>query len=216
MLKIPQIQEIKEDSFETIETAFSGAPAWVMHTLRNAPDPYPPGEVRLGWNRDSLVLLATLPDVDVRTEVTADQQPVWSLGDVFEIFVKRASQPGYHELHAAPNGYRMQLWFPSDKTLHALREVKDGWRKQLIDEPLFDFQTYMDPDQARWKVFVRLPWKTVAGASSERSDIWQLSCCRYDYREDLAEPVLESTSAHFSVLNFHHIPDWQYIRIERE
>ena len=70
-----------------------------------------PATVQIGWQPNHLYILAELTDDDVYTEATGFNEPLWTLGDAFEMFLK---PPGdaYLELHVAPGNRVMQLRFP--------------------------------------------------------------------------------------------------------
>ncbi len=44
--------------------------------------------MRLGWNAAGLWVLATMDDDSIVSRATGNNQRLWNLGDVFEIFVR--------------------------------------------------------------------------------------------------------------------------------
>lgn len=212
MTELPHLDEINEENWEALESAFARAAVWPMHILVPHPRDYGAGEVRLGWHENALVIFADLPDVDIRTDARENHEAMWLLGDVFEIFVKREAFDPYFELHVTPNNHCLQLRFPDAQALGALSETKGSWRDFIVTDPVFSYRARVDAAAKKWQVFARVPWKSLAGDSPVKPESWKLSCCRYDYRSDLEKPVLCSTSLH-EVLNYHRQSDWQLVGV---
>jgi len=71
---------------------------------------------------------ADLPDDHVESRSIAYRQPMWKLGDVFEIFIARRRSPLCPELHITPNNHRRHLrWTVKDFGL-----VRD--KKKTVDD----------------------------------------------------------------------------------
>lgn len=148
-----------------------------------------PGTVRLAWSVDALLVLADLHDDEVRTSATADNQRLWELGDVFEIFLQAEGNDAYTELHVAPNGIRMHLRFPEN----------------LPVTPV-GFQASANLTATGWRVEARIPAEVCGLPRFEAGTILRVSFCRYDAGAG-APPVLSTSAAHPAV-SFHHPDEW--------
>jgi hypothetical protein len=155
------------------------------------------GRVRFGWRPDALWVLAEM-EGEGRTIAQRNNEELWLLGDVFELFLARATEPDYLELHAAPNGVTLQLRFPDAAAVHALRAdlgesatqlyvVDCGWRPQICNS------------HQGWQVLAHVPMALEAGTQL------QLACGRYDYGS--GEAVISNT-APLHKPNFHRRADW--------
>lgn len=148
-----------------------------------------PGTVRLAWSGDALLVLADLQDDEVRTSATADNQRLWELGDVFEIFLQVEGSAAYAELHVAPNGARMHLRFPEN----------------LPVTPV-GFPASANLNDGGWRVEAKVPADVCGLARFEAGRKLRVSFCRYDAGTD-APPVLSTSAAHPAV-SFHRPEDW--------
>src|SRR5690606_5596227 len=86
----------------------------IPQTLHQAWRPTPesglhPAQVWLAATEDRFVVLAELEDHDIITSAIRHNDPLWDLGDVFEIFVRHTKRPEYYEFHTAPNGVTLDL-----------------------------------------------------------------------------------------------------------
>lgn len=155
------------------------------------------GRVRFGWRPDAFWLWAEMDGAGTTT-AQRDNEELWTLGDVFELFLARAAEPEYLELHAAPNGLKLQLRFPDAAAVRSLRAHKGeaatqfhladcGWRPQICNGP------------HGWQVLARVPMSLQAGAQL------QLACGRYDYGSGKA---VISNSAPLHRPDFHRRVDW--------
>lgn len=168
---------------------------------------FQPGTVWLAATEDALLVFARLTGSAARTAATADNQWLWELGDVFEIFVQSYGGDGYFEFQIAPNGRLLQLHYPS-----AGAPRHEGLARYLRSDRLLEFATHHDAAAREWRIAARLPIahllpaRTLAGAAE-----WRLACCRYDYAAD-GSFVLSST-APLSRPDFHRIGEWSRLSI---
>jgi len=72
-----------------------------------------PGRVRTGWTRTTLIVAAELEDADIFNPTTAFNDPAFTTGDVFEIFLRPETQEAYYEFHISPHNQQFQLRIPS-------------------------------------------------------------------------------------------------------
>ncbi len=152
------------------------------------------------------MVLASLKDDTIFTGATANNQHLWSRGDVFEIFVRDLERNEYLELHIAPNGHRLQLRFPDDQAIGRLPKGPMTLEDYMVDAPLFEFSTRTVP--GGWDVWARIPVASLRSAQENTTGMSLLaSFSRYDYADEKTPPVLSSTSAH-TVLNYHRQQEW--------
>lgn len=153
--------------------------------------------MRLGWNASGFWVLAAMDDDSIVSRATGNNQRLWNLGDVFEIFVRDLSGEEYLELHTDPNGHWLQLRFASERIFPKLktREVKID--DLLVEEPLFHSKARVRDGG----------WDVLACVTGLRGRTLRASFSRYDYGETAGDPVLSSTSAHREV-NFHDQTGW--------
>lgn len=165
------------------------------------------GTAWLAATDDALLVFAKLTGSGARSSATQDNQWLWELGDVFEIFVQSYGGEGYFEFQIAPTGHCLQLHYPA---VGAPRQ--DGIDRYLRRERLIEFTSHHDAKADEWRVAVRLPVANLlparkAGAGTE----WRMACCRYDYAAD-GSFILSST-AQLSRPDFHRVGEWSRVSI---
>ena len=167
-------------------------------TWRDEPSPgFREGEVRVGWNAAGLWVLATMTDDHIVTQATGNNQRLWTLGDVFEIFLRDLSGEEYLEMHTDPNGYTLQLRFPSERIFPLMKARQFKVDDLMVSEPLFRAQARVRESG----------WDVIACVTAVRGRSLRASFSRYDYSAVGGKPVLSSTSAHQEV-NFHDQSGW--------
>lgn len=180
---------------------FDSALEMPLHYLRGPQDQFKPASVRLGWNNGHLLVLATMQDIDVYTRVTADNQDLWDLGDVFEIFMRDSATEEYFELHTSPTGHRLQLKFQSAQNILDLRDGVDKLENFVMTEDILFSQVRTTTEGWQALCVVKWPYPDMAGRAAT------ISLSRYDYTQGQEEPVLSSTSLH-QVVNYHRQEEW--------
>ena len=78
-----------------------------------------PGHVGLAATAGALLVFAELTDDCIHTLATADHEPLWERGDVFEIFLQSFGADQYFELQIAPLGHRLHLHYPRSGAVRA-------------------------------------------------------------------------------------------------
>lgn len=191
-----------------LRSAFSGAPCLELgQPWRDVPEKaFLAGTVRLGRSSGSLLILADLPDLSLRTLAVANNQRLWELGDTFEMFLRDPARAEYLELHVCPAGHRLQLRFPSAEAVATIRREKKDPLAHAVDEALFGYSAV--PDEKGWLVFADIPFASI---SPDPFRTLLASFGRYDYGED-GPPVLSSTSPH-PVPDFHRQEEWTRISL---
>lgn len=204
LMDVPRMPLFDENDWNAAEEAFGGAPALpFLQGWRETPEPdFRGGEVRLGWNAAGMWVLARMDDECVFTRASGDNQKLWALGDVFEIFVRDLAGEEYLELHTAPNGHRLQLRFPSERVFPEIEAKRMRLEELMVTEPLFR-STVRE---------VAGGWEVLAGVTAVKGPALRASFSRYDYRDARSAPVLSSTSAHREI-NFHGQGAWRDLHL---
>jgi hypothetical protein len=179
--------------------ALDFAQAW-----REAPEPgLRPGKVWLATTPTAFAVLAELADDDIATAAQRHNDPLWDLGDVFEIFTRHVARSEYFEFHMAPNGVTLDLRYPR---LYASRA--NGVEPYMLDRPRFSARVRAEPELHRWRVAAELPVRELVPAGLARAaGEWQFSFSRYDCGPG-RPPIFSSTSPHRRP-DFHEGRDWR-------
>lgn len=209
----PPVFHIRHGDFAAATKCLNGDP-WIMQQawLATEEDALRAAMVRFGWEPDALWVLAELPDDFITSRSTGHNQDMWTLGDVFEIFIARRGSPFYLELHVTPHNHRLHLRLPND----GLEKIRSG-QSTLNDfrrSPLaFDSWVQTSTDLNQWHVLARIPAKILPdGQSFAAGQSLELSFSRYDAGPDGAPDVLSSTSAHRE-LNYHRRHEWREVTL---
>lgn len=197
-----------EANLDAVRAAFRPAPCCVLQQAwqEKASPGFLPATVWAGWQADSLWIYAELMDVDIFTQASATNQRLWELGDVFEFFLRPASQESYVEFQIAPNNQYAQFRYPDRAALEQAR--KHGFARAMIPEKIFSSRTWIRETEACWHILLRIPAATVGISTlSLAGQQWRFSCGRYDYTRGMREPVISSTSLHVRA-DFHRQEEW--------
>lgn len=215
MIACGELREFSTDDCETVREAFRSAAslsfrqAWlpVME-----PD-FASAAVRIGWRNQSLFLFAELNDRGMFNRAAAHNEPMWQLGDTFEIFVRPAGQSAYCEFQVTPNNHRLQLRYANAEAVAVARQ-SGSLENALIQGELFHSKTWRRPEVDQWFVFAEIPAKSVCDHVQALSGCtWQISFGRYDYQPGRVAPVISSTSAHAEP-DFHRLNEWSRIEFQ--
>lgn len=170
--------------------------------------------IRVGWRDSALVLFAELTDVDIFTRATTDNQRLWELGDVFEIFLRPKTQESYVEFQIAPNNKCLQLRYPNAQAVAHARKLGTA-DHLLIHQKAFFSSTWICAEDHKWFVFAKIPIKTICDGVNLLPDVeWLFSFSRYDYTHNANSPVISSTSRHKKA-DFHRQLEWGELRFEK-
>ena len=162
------------------------------------------GSACVGAAEDGLSFYTCFTDSDIFSQATADNQRMWTLGDVAEFFVKPGGERSdYWEIHITPNGFLMDLHIP-DRDRFTAGEVT--WEEVIAPASGTLRRVWRLED--RWAVEIRIPWKafgldSAPGPGTE----WSFAVCRYNYNGGLEDPEHSST-AHLTTLGFHQWEDY--------
>ncbi len=151
------------------------------------------------YSRGALEVEAELEDDEVYSDATADNQRTWELGDAFEVFVRRADEVAYSEVHVTPNGHKLHLRF---------EDFDQHRRIASIDEVAADpslIEATVETLADGWRARLRIPFPCPQGSALA------LSFCRYDASRG-REPVLSTSSPH-PVIAFHRPTEWTLVTV---
>lgn len=211
VIRIPLLSSFDISDWAAISAAFEHAPllkmgqAWRGVLEKN----FRGAEVRVGWREGAVLVFARMTDDCCFTGATGDNQRLWELGDVFEMFVKDAERQEYFEFHITPRGHRLQLRFPNNAAVGQLRSREVKLADFMIDEIAFNFKVR---DTANgWEAFAELP-NELFGWDKTPGHALLASFSRYDYGDKGDDPVLSSTSDHVE-LNYHRQEEWKRLVI---
>lgn len=185
MQPAPRAIRIPRLSAETDGALFHLAQPWRAHPEEK----FRAGTVRLAWVPGTLIARADLQDDDVRTTAAADNQNLWELGDVFEIFLQAEGSPGYTELHVAPNGKKLHLRFPG----------------KIPGDPA-GFAASAAAIPGGWRIEALIPPGICGLPDFHAGQHLRVSFCRYD-ASGAGTPVLSTSSPH-RVISFHRPEEW--------
>lgn len=189
-----------EPSWDSLSD-FDNALEMPLHYLRGPKERFLPGNVRIGWSGNRFLVLATMTDEEVYTDSKADNDELWDLGDVFEIFFRDHATDEYFELHTSPAGHRLLLRFPGPQSILDLRDGVGKLTDFMFTGDMLTSQTRKTADG--WQVLAAVEWPQ----SPLEGRTALISLCRYDYTRGQEEPILSSTSLH-EVVNYHIQEDW--------
>ena len=179
----------------------------MQQAWREQPDEkFTPAFVQVGWRGDDFLVFGQLTDNLLYTSATEDNQILCDYGDVFEMFLGDAAGQSYVEFHIAPNGKRLQLFWPDSETYRKVGNKEAAISSFLVDQPIFHFSQWVEGDIwcicASVPVAVFLPPGTALEGRTLRA-----SFSRYDYSSAAEPPVHSSTSPHV-VPSFHRQQEW--------
>ena len=209
IIRCGQLPDFDDADLAAVRAAFASATPCAMgqEWRVELEHDFAPGQVRVGWRLDELLVFAELTDRDIFSHATGDNQRMWELGDTFEMFLRPSSQTEYCELHVTPNNHRLQLCFPDATALERLR-ASGRIDEFVLPSGVFHSRTWVQPENQKWFVFAAVPARMVCDQAQLISGArWHFSFSRYDYRRGDAEPVISSTSPH-PVASFHRQEEW--------
>jgi hypothetical protein len=179
------------------------SPLVLQQTWRSSPESgLLSSQVWLGATKDRFVVLAEMEDSDIGTAALRHNDPLWKLGDVFEVFVRHIERPDYFEFHTAPNGVTLDLHYPM---LYASRA--GGVAQYMMTEPCFTATVGCEPKLNRWRAVIEIPvGGLVPREYLSTPSVWQFSFCRYDCGP--GRPAVVASNSPHAVADFHRAEDW--------
>ncbi len=164
---------------------------------------FQPTVVDVSWNEQELTIRASLEDETVTSSSTRDNQKMWELGDVFEMFLQLEGRRGYIELHVTPNNHRLHLKLPGPSGLDATGRTR-AFHEMLV-EPV-GFESRVERIPGGWRVEARVPPEAFGMRRFDAGTRMAMSFCRYDAGGG-RETVASSSSPH-PVFSFHRPAEW--------
>ncbi len=211
-ISVPKAGKYHPEDQSEILAAFQSAPSLLMgqEWNENLEERFRPATVKVLWQEDELRVLAELDDEILFTRATENNQHIYLLGDVLELFLRDLCGEKYAELHVAPNGKQLQLVFPNASQIVEIRARRASITELFVPEPLFSFTQWENP--GKWFVHARVPVAAFTGGKdSLLGREWLASFSRYDYSSTEEKPVCSSTSPH-KISNFHDQEAWALLR----
>jgi len=166
--------------------------------------PQEAGVARIGVTPTGLSVQVRYEDSDIFSTATANQQRMWQLGDVVEVFVKPGlDRSDYWEVHVTPNDFLMDLHIPSRA---GMQSGEHTWEDIISPESGTAYQALVA--DGWWSAELTIPWSAfgVTGIPAPGTT-WQFAVCRYNYNGGLEDPELSST-APLTKRSFHLYEDY--------
>ena len=162
------------------------------------------GVAFVGAAAEGLSFYTRYIDSDIFSTATADDQKMWTLGDVAEFFVKPGvDRTDYWELHVTPNDFIMDIHIP-DRARFQAGAV--SWNDVIA--PSSGATKRVDVCDGFWCVELCIPWAAFASPGIPAAGAtWQFAVCRYNYNGGLDNPEHSST-APLTNPSFHHYEDF--------
>lgn len=200
--------------WQGIEQAFAKSDCCQLQQpwLDECEPPFKPTQVRVGWRENALWVLAEMTDVDIFNPATQFNQEAYTMGDVFEIFLRPSQQEKYYELHVTPDNVQLQLVFPNPDG-EGLKQSK-GLSSHFTSGVL-QTNISVQSDMNRWRVLAKVPAAISESNTIESGDVWLFSFSRYDYTHGNVKPVISSSSPH-EIPNFHRQQEWGFLKFDGE
>ena len=185
---------------------YSACDALPLRRFWDGPDALPEegGRAYVGAAEEGLSFYVLFEDSDIFSTATADNQRLWALGDVAEIFVKPGvGLPGYWEIHIAPNNYMMDIYIPGREKMTTGNIT---WDDVIAADSHADKR--VEVLEGKWAIEICVPWQAFGlEAAPAAGTVWQFAVSRYNYSDGLGAPE-HSTTAHLSELNFHRYEEF--------
>jgi len=166
--------------------------------------PVEAGTACVGAADEGLAYFVTYQDSDIFSEATADQQKMWTLGDVAELFIKPGTdRADYWEIHITPNDFLMDIHI-QDRERFMAGEIT--WDEVIA--PSSGTRRRVTVGDDSWSVEALVPWQAFGlDGAPAAGVVWQFAVCRYNCNGGLENPEHSSTAA-FTVPGFHRFEEF--------
>ena len=153
----------------------------------------------VGASETGLNFYVYLRDSDIYSRATADDQKMWTLGDVAEFFIKPGGgRTDYWEIHITPNDFIMDIYIPDRERFMA---GKISWDEVVA--PSSQTRKRVRVGDGYWAVEACVPWAAFGLNGIPEGGVgWHIAVCRYNYAGGSDDPELSSTAS-FSQASFH-------------
>jgi hypothetical protein len=173
---------------------------------------FQPALVHLLWTPTALHLHAKLTDDEIITQATGDNQKMWELGDVLEMFLMLEGHSDYIELHVTPENHRLHLHLPWPRGELPQQAERLAFEQILVCPVGFTSET--SRSAMGWDVKAVIPCALLGLSAFETGQHLRLSFCRYDAATGTA-PILSTTSPH-PIPSFHRPAEWARVVLNSE
>lgn len=164
----------------------------------------------MGWTSDGLHMRARLPDDEIVTQATSDNERLWQLGDVFEIFLMIQGRTDYVELQVSPNNKRLHLHLPGIRGKIEPAGEAAAFETMLVSPVGFEASVACDANE--WRVTVMVPPRVFDLEKFEPGLELRVACARYD-AGSTSVPILSTTACH-PIIDFHRPEEWTGLRLD--
>lgn len=175
------------------------APAAVLAGVNGAA--VDPASVRARWNDEWIVFEFTCKDAQLVSPGHSDGIDHFVIGDAVEIFLGRAGDESYSEIHATPAGR---------KTLYRMSGYRA--REPAPASLLSAVKVRSERAPGGWRSIICIPWDLVGG--SPRRGPWNVLAGRYDYGPLLETPALSSFPPQSGKPDFHARARWARLELK--
>jgi hypothetical protein len=178
------------------------------------------GSVRMLHDDKNLYFAFEFEDADVVDLSKEDDQELYTLSDVAEIFLKPVDETWYWELHVTPKGHVSTYWFPGRGRIGlAMSETKPHVKPGFLRAATRTQGTvnnWHDRDKG-WTAEGAIPWAKLDrdGPLKDPHARWTILLARYNYsryRMKATGPEL-STASPLSEANFHLVNEYPRIHL---
>lgn len=199
----------------SFQDALAEAPAISLQEYRPRPGT-PAGTVRAGWCGPFLCLRADLEKSSPTTRSTGDGQPIWRLGDCFEVFLKRLDTPSYLELHVSPVGHSLQLGFPRLQTRSDQHCGPDALiQRYSLPGKWIESAPSVRPDGSGWTVLARIDLRGLGVAAGDLAgERYAFSFCTCDFTDE--DRLYQASSSELKNLDVHLHSQWRQLECAAE
>jgi hypothetical protein len=166
-----------------------------------------PGYAAVYADEEFLTLRAVLRDSDIHSNATAENQPMWELGDVLEFFFWIPPRKDYYETQVSCNGNKLQIH------LNEFYIVYDLELKDIISEYGMTAKVRRFPTKNFWYGQIKIPLKNI-GAKLSELDGMRFMSGRYNYNRNWEEPELSATCK-FEGSSFHSPTEWSILKLDK-
>ena len=167
------------------------------------------GVARIGATAAGLSVHVRFEDSDIFSTATANQQRMWTLGDVVEVFVKPGfDRSDYWEVHVTPNNFLMDLHIPSRA---GMQSGEHTWEDIITPESGTTYQTRVV--DGSWSAELTIPWAAFGLTEPPASGTaWQFAVCRYNYNGGVEEDPELSSTAPLTRRSYHYYEDYMDLK----
>lgn len=159
----------------------------------------------VGSSPSYLSIYVFMNDSHIFSHATADNQKMWTLGDVTEVFIKPGvDREDYWEFHVTPNDFLMDIHIGNRKDYN---NGKISWSHVISAES--GATKYVNVCDGFWTTSLNIPWTAFGYTARPNPESrWQIAVCRYNYNGSIDnKPELSSTAA-LSQLSFHRYEEF--------